>query len=98
MQGKPVFLATMSVPITVGGKFIGVAGADFDLAFVQKLAETVNKATYDGKGSVTIVTEAGLIVASSERPDAIGSSVSSLGSRLDRESRQDDQRHRHGRL
>ncbi|MEH0076105.1 methyl-accepting chemotaxis protein [Pannonibacter anstelovis] len=79
VQGKPVFLATMSVPITVGGKFIGVAGADFDLAFVQKLAETVNKATYDGKGSVTIVTEAGLIVASSERPDAIGSSVSSLG-------------------
>ena len=79
VQGKSVFLATMSVPITVGGKFIGVAGADFDLAFVQKLAETVNMATYDGKGSVTIVTEAGLIVASSERPDAIGASVSSLG-------------------
>ncbi len=79
VQGKSVFLATMSVPITVGGKFIGVAGADFDLAFVQKLAETVNMATYDGKGSVTIVTEAGLIVASSERPDAIGASVNSLG-------------------
>ncbi|SUC82734.1 Methyl-accepting chemotaxis protein 4 [Pannonibacter phragmitetus] len=79
VQGKSVFLATMSVPITVGGKFIGVAGADFDLAFVQKLAETVNQATYDGKGSVTIVTEAGLIVASSERPDAIGASVSTLG-------------------
>ncbi|WP_430514493.1 methyl-accepting chemotaxis protein [Pannonibacter phragmitetus] len=79
VQGKSVFLATMSVPITVDGKFIGVAGADFDLAFVQKLAETVNQATYDGKGSVTIVTEAGLIVASSEKPGAIGSSVSSLG-------------------
>lgn len=80
VQGKSVFLATMSVPITVNGTFIGVAGADFDLAFVQHLAEDVNKATYEGKGSVTIVTEAGLIVASSERPESIGSPVSVLGS------------------
>jgi len=39
VQGKSVYLATMSVPITIGGKFRGVAGADFDLAFVQQLAE-----------------------------------------------------------
>lgn len=30
VQGKNVYLATMSVPITVNGKFAGVAGADFD--------------------------------------------------------------------
>ena len=41
VQGKSVYLATMSVPVSIGGRFHGVAGADFDLAFVQKLAEQV---------------------------------------------------------
>ncbi|MFC3166265.1 methyl-accepting chemotaxis protein [Ciceribacter thiooxidans] len=73
VQGKNVYLATMSVPIMVNGTFRGVAGADFDLAFVQKLAEQVNKSIYDGKASVEIVSYKGLVVASSERPETIGS-------------------------
>ena len=78
VQGKSVYLATMSVPIIVGGKFLGVAGADFDLAFVQKLAELVDTKIYDGDGSVTIVTDQGLIVASSLDPTAIGGPLSKL--------------------
>ena len=72
VQGKRVYLATMSVPIKVGGNFVGVAGADFDLSFVQTLAEKVNGSIYGGKGSVTIATNAGLVVASSAQPKAIG--------------------------
>ncbi len=72
VQGKKVFLATMSVPITVDGHFAGVAGADFDLAFVQKLAEEVKAGIYDGKASVSIISHMGLVVASSERPETIG--------------------------
>ncbi len=80
VQGRNVYLATMSVPIMVDGKFAGVAGADFDLAFVQKLAETVKASIYDGKASVDIVTSAGLVVASSEHPDKIGGSYSAVRS------------------
>ncbi len=72
VQGKNVYLATMSVPIMVAGKFSGVAGADFDLAFVQKLAEQVKSSIYDGQASVEIVSYKGLVVAS-DRPEAIGS-------------------------
>ncbi|MDH6266785.1 methyl-accepting chemotaxis protein [Rhizobium sp. SG_E_25_P2] len=72
VQGKNVFLATMSAPITIDGAFKGVVGADFDLAFVQKLAEKVQASLYGGKVSVEIISHMGLIVASSERPDAIG--------------------------
>ena len=78
VQGKPVFLATMSVPITVDGTFKGVAGADFDLSFVQALAEKVEASIYEGKGSVTIVTNAGLLVASSAEPKAIGRAFSTI--------------------
>ncbi|WAC28081.1 methyl-accepting chemotaxis protein [Ancylobacter sp. SL191] len=78
VQGKPVFLATMSVPITLGGVFAGVAGADFDLSFVQRLAEKVDGSIYDGKGTVSIVTNAGLVVASSAKPQAIGDAFGTI--------------------
>ena len=78
VQGKAVYLATMSVPITVKGKFLGVAGADFDLSAIQKLAEAVNGQIYGGKGAVTIVTDKGLVVASSLDPTAIGGPLSKI--------------------
>ncbi len=74
-----MYLATMSVPITVNGRFAGVAGADFDLSFVQKLAEDVKAGIYDGKASVEIISNMGLVVASSERPDTIGQPAEAAG-------------------
>lgn len=78
VQGKAVFLATMSVPITVDDKFLGVAGADFDLASIQKLAEAVDTQIYEGAGAVTIVTDKGLVVASSLDPTSIGGPLSKI--------------------
>lgn len=72
VQGKNVYLATMSVPITVNGKFAGVAGADFDLSFVQELAQSVKTGIYDGQANVEIVSHKGLVVASSRDPKSIG--------------------------
>ncbi|WP_429925438.1 methyl-accepting chemotaxis protein (plasmid) [Agrobacterium vitis] len=72
VQGKNVYLATMSVPITVNGRFAGVAGADFDLSFVQELAQSVKAGIYDGQAVVEIISHKGLIVASSRNPERIG--------------------------
>ena len=55
-----------------GRQFAGVAGADFNLAFIQTLAEKVNASIYDGKGAVSIVTNDGLVVAASGKASAIG--------------------------
>jgi len=78
VQGKAVNLATMSVPIRIEGRFAGVAGADFDLAFVQTLAEKVSGSIYDGKTKVSIVSNAGLVIASSSHPNAIGGPLSAF--------------------
>ncbi|WP_051956074.1 methyl-accepting chemotaxis protein [Beijerinckia mobilis] len=72
VQGKNVYLATMSVPINLNGRFLGVAGADYDLAFVQKLAEKVKSSIFNAKASVSIISSKGLVVASSDHPDVIG--------------------------
>jgi methyl-accepting chemotaxis protein len=78
VQGKNVYLATMSVPIMIDNKFRGVAGADFDLSFVQHLAEKVKASIYHGNASVSIISHMGLVVASSEHPDAVGQPFASI--------------------
>ena len=72
VQGKQVWLSTLSVPIIVKGKFLGVAGSDYNLDFVQKLSQDVDKKLYDGKGEVSIISNKGLVVADSENTEIIG--------------------------
>ncbi|MFL9503537.1 methyl-accepting chemotaxis protein [Rhodopseudomonas palustris] len=81
VQGKAVFLATMSVPIKIDGKFVGVAGADYNLDFVQKLATQANRSLFGGKGKVAILNDTGLIVANSANPESIGKAASSADPR-----------------
>jgi methyl-accepting chemotaxis protein len=83
VQGKHVYLATMSVPIEVDGRFLGVAGADFDLAFVQDLAERVQRSLFDGAAHVDIISHMGLVVASSGDADAIGARGDAVVARFD---------------
>lgn len=78
VQGKNVWLTTLSVPITANGKFYGVVGADFDISFIQKLSEQMSADLYDGKGSVTILSHQGLVVANSKRPELIGQPLKAL--------------------
>lgn len=72
MQGKSVWLTTLSVPIMVDQRFMGVAGTDYNLDFVQKLAEQADRELFGGQGEVTIISNVGLVVADSEHPDRIG--------------------------
>jgi methyl-accepting chemotaxis protein len=72
VQGRKVWLTTLSVPVMVDGKFYGVAGTDYDLTFVQELSEKVDKGLMNGQGEVAIISYDGLVVAHSEKPEFIG--------------------------
>ncbi|KFZ37846.1 chemotaxis protein [Shewanella mangrovi] len=72
VQGKQVWLATISSPIVENGEFYGVVGVDYDLNFVQQLTTKLQKELYNGTSEVTIVSYQGLVVASSQQPDKIG--------------------------
>jgi len=78
VQGKNVWLTTLSVPIVSDGKFRGVVGADFDIAFIQKLSEQMSTDLYGGKGSVSIMSNQGLVVADSQRTELIGQPIKTL--------------------
>lgn len=78
VQGKSVYLATISVPIKVNGKFVGVSGTDFNLDFVQKVAEEVSKSIFDGRNEVAILSDKGLVIANSRYPEMIGKTYATL--------------------
>ncbi len=78
VQGKDVFLATMSVPVMIDGIFRGLAGADYNLDFLQKLADQMSATLYDGKSKVVVLNDTGLIVADSGNPGAIGKAAASI--------------------
>ena len=57
----------MSVPIHVNGKFYGVAGADYNLDFVQQIAKKVDAELFKAHGQVSIIADNGLLVASKRK-------------------------------
>lgn len=76
VQGQRDWLTTISVPITVNGKFLGVAGTDLRLGFLQELSKEVASKLYDGKAEVAVISNMGLVVAHSQKPDLIGQPMS----------------------
>ena len=72
VQGRKVWLTTISSPIMVGDTFLGIAGADYNLNFVQELSEKADNDLMNAQGEVAIISYDGLVVAHSEHPDLIG--------------------------
>ena len=63
--GYSEMMTSLTVPIMVNGRFRGIAGVDVNLPVFQKLTETLSSNLYDGQAKVTLLSEMGLIVASS---------------------------------
>ncbi|SME95252.1 methyl-accepting chemotaxis protein [Desulfovibrio gilichinskyi] len=81
VQGKQEWLTSMSVPIAVNGKFLGIGGSDLRLAFVQNLCENVAKTIYDGKATLKVISHLGIIVADSSNPENVGKPIDQTDSK-----------------
>ncbi|MGE4421659.1 MAG: methyl-accepting chemotaxis protein [Pseudodesulfovibrio sp.] len=75
VQGRQEWLTTMSAPIMLDGKFLGIAGTDLRLKFIQQLSEEVAKSLYDGKAHVQVVSYLGIMVADSQNPGSVGKAL-----------------------
>ena len=75
IQGKHDWLATINAPIKDGNKWLGLAGTDLRLGFMQDLAKDVDKSLYGGQGSVRIISNLGVMAASSDDPKEVGQPV-----------------------
>ena len=79
VQGKQEWLTTMSAPVKVDNEFLGIAGTDLRLNFVQRLCENVAKGIYGGKATLKVVSYLGIIVADSAVAGNVGKPISQTG-------------------
>ncbi len=78
-NGQKVLMTTYSAPVIAERTFVGMVGADVNLSEIQKKLEQISSHLFGGEGKITIVSEKGLVVGSSEVPDAIGKNMNTVG-------------------
>jgi methyl-accepting chemotaxis protein len=64
-SGKKELMTSLTVPVIRDGKFVGVVGTDLNLPIFQTLTDELSVLLYEGNAKVTLLSEKGLIVASS---------------------------------
>ncbi len=82
INGKEVLMTSLAVPIIVKDKFLGIAGVDIALDYMQTRVENIDR--YNGAMDVTVFTHGGMIAGSQSHPELVGEPLTSLG--LDEET------------
>jgi len=75
VDGKKVLLASFVSPILKDGRFLGIAGVDMSLDFIQDLVESNNAGVYAGIGKMAIISPRGIIAAYSSDRSLLGSKL-----------------------
>lgn len=70
--GYSELMTSLTLPLLVGQRFIGVVGMDINLSALQNAASAISKRLFHGKGHLTLVSHDGLIAASSRFPEQLG--------------------------
>ncbi|SDT28732.1 methyl-accepting chemotaxis sensory transducer with Cache sensor [Pseudomonas asplenii] len=65
VEGQNVLMSSISVPLIVNGKAIGVVGMDVSLNTLQKLAANLGQDLYQGNSEVTILSASGQVAGRS---------------------------------
>ncbi len=68
--GVNILMTSLLCPILEGGTFLGMAGADMDLKFIQELVDKTS--LYNGKGRLILVSNKGWVAGMSGKKDAVG--------------------------
>jgi len=73
--GKEVLMTTISVPLLVDGKSIGVVGIDIALDALQAAAVDSQRELFNNAGHMLIVSGTGVVAAYSVDPTKVGKSI-----------------------
>ena len=76
--GKTTMLASFTTPILVNGQFMGIAGADLAVDFIQDLLRQADQQLYEGAGEMFLIANNQRLVASTRASDKLGNPASDL--------------------
>jgi methyl-accepting chemotaxis protein len=72
MSGTDMLVSSLSIPLVLHGKVIGVLGADFSLAHLQQLASQSSQALYGGQAQISLISATGLVASASHAEQSLG--------------------------
>nr|WP_025854806.1 methyl-accepting chemotaxis protein [Pseudomonas sp. CHM02] len=75
VAGQPVLMTTISLPLLVDGKVIGVVGVDIALTSLQATTDAAQKDLFNGAAHLEILSSSGLIAAYSGEPAKVGKNL-----------------------
>jgi len=78
IAGKKTLLMSAVSPIIIEGNFNGIVGVDFGIDFIQKEAQILKGEVFNGLSEIEIISNSGLLVASTIAPDSLGKSIVEL--------------------
>ncbi|MBZ0334427.1 methyl-accepting chemotaxis protein [Marinobacter sp. AL4B] len=71
-EGYTELMTSLIVPVLSEGQFAGVVGIDINLTTLQGMVKEVSRELYEGESRVTLLSERGLIAASSHYQKYLG--------------------------
>lgn len=78
VENDQVLLSSLVAPIKQDGQFIGIAGVDISVNFLQSVINDVDAGLYNGQGRTLLVSPRGIISGHSQHSDLIGQNLSVL--------------------
>ncbi len=81
VNGNEVLMTSFVVPIIINEKFVGIAGVDLSLDYLQKEVDQLE--LYNGSAEVDIFSNEGTIAAAKDEPEIIGKSIGDYSSDAD---------------
>lgn len=64
--GKTIVGTSITVPLIVQNRVVGMTGVDMELSFLKALVDKADQALYDGQGQVFMLSNKGLVAADSD--------------------------------
>ncbi len=80
--GREELMTTLTAPVVVSGQFRGLIGADINLPVVQSWIEEQASSLFNGKSSITLISQKGLLIASSKYPNDLSKSAKDTDQKL----------------
>lgn len=78
MNGKSVLMSSFNAPILVNNTFMGIAGVDLSLDFIQTLLMQAKQQLYEGSSEFALIAANGSLVATTSHAQALGLSASAI--------------------
>lgn len=77
-SGQKELITSLTIPLIENDEVIGVVGMDINLGELQELASSANTGLFDGQGTISIVTPAGLLAGHSRDAGQLGKGLASV--------------------